>query len=91
VLHLVNSNYFYVNKLPLILKQYNNKIHSTIGHIHSKLFDKESIPKYSSEVFIIFNIEPPYLKLNDSTKIYYRYVKLTVAQIYQNHPLVEKY
>ena len=48
--------------------------------INKELFDKGSIPKYSSEIYIIENVDPPYLKLSDDSSIHYRYVKLTTGE-----------
>ena len=48
--------------------------------INKELFDKGSIPKYSSEIYIIENVDLPYLKLSDGSFIHYRYVKLTTGE-----------
>ncbi len=104
----LNGTYSFVDHLPEILKQYNNKFHSTTEYkpsvmhknkelqnefifnqnqkikmikakilktfkpgdkvrklINKELFDKGSISKYSSEIYIIENVDPPYLKLSD--------------------------
>ena len=36
--------------------------------------------KYSSEIYIIENVDPPYLKLSDGSSIHYRYIKLTTGE-----------
>ena len=122
----LTGSYSYIDKLDTILKQYNEKIHSTTGHepiemhnnldlqgefifnrnqkikdikdkineqyqpgmkvrilINKALFDKGSIPKYSSEVYTIEKVEPPYLSVKNvkgEKKIHIRYVKQTSGE-----------
>ena len=40
--------------------------------INKELFDKGSITKYSSEIYIIENVDPLYLKLSDGSSIHHK-------------------
>ena len=45
--------------------------------INKALFEKGATPKYSSEVYEIIKVEPPWIYLDDDSKVYYKNLILT--------------
>ena len=80
-----------VNKQDEFIKKQNQKIHKVRNEIekyfkpgmkirkliNKALFEKGATPKYSSEVYEIIKVEPPWIYLNDDSKVYYKNLILT--------------